>query len=39
MAARARERVEREFGWPSIARRTAAFYQRLIVERARHKHP
>jgi glycogen synthase len=39
MAARARERVEREFGWPSIARRTAAFYERLTLERRRHQKP
>jgi glycosyltransferase involved in cell wall biosynthesis len=31
MAARARERVEREFSWESIARKTLDFYAELIA--------
>jgi starch synthase len=34
MAARARERVEREFSWRSIARKTLEFYETLIATRA-----
>jgi len=34
MAAAGRRRVEQEFGWPSIAERTVAFYQRLIERHA-----
>src|SRR5690606_33397110 len=33
MSLRARARVEAEFGWPSIARQTLAFYQELIDRR------
>lgn len=33
MALRARERVEREFGWRSIARKTLEFYEELIAAR------
>jgi glycosyltransferase involved in cell wall biosynthesis len=33
MARKARERVERDFGWPSIARRTLAFYEELAAGR------
>jgi glycosyltransferase involved in cell wall biosynthesis len=31
MAARARERVEREFSWRSIARKTLEFYEELVA--------
>lgn len=34
MARRARERVERDFGWSSIARQTLAFYDELAGQRA-----
>ena len=34
MALRARERVEREFSWRSIARKTLDFYEELITARA-----
>ncbi|MCC7044467.1 MAG: glycogen synthase [Acidobacteria bacterium] len=34
MAARARERVERDFSWRSIARKTLEFYETLIATRA-----
>jgi starch synthase len=32
MGQKARERAERSFGWPSIARRTCDFYQELVAE-------
>jgi len=34
MAAKARERVERQFSWASIARQTLEFYEELIAGRA-----
>ncbi len=33
MGRQARERVERSFGWPSIARRTCDFYEELAAEK------
>jgi starch synthase len=33
MGRQARERVERSFGWPSIARRTCDFYRELAAEK------
>jgi glycogen synthase len=35
MGRRARQRVERDFGWPSIARRTLEFYQELVERKPR----
>jgi glycogen synthase len=35
MGRKARHRVERDFGWPSIARRTLAFYEELVEGRRR----
>lgn len=34
MAVRARERVEREFSWRSIAQKTLAFYEELVARKA-----
>ena len=34
MAAKARDRVERQFSWTSIARQTLEFYEELIAGRA-----
>jgi glycosyltransferase involved in cell wall biosynthesis len=35
MGAKARERVERQFSWTSIARQTLAFYEELIAKSRR----
>jgi glycogen synthase len=37
MARKARERVEQQFGWTSIARQTLEFYEHVLIEHARDR--